>query len=241
MEKRTKTFVAIGGGEIKHKTTLEIDAFVADMAKTAAGDRRPTGLFVGTASHDSMPYFNSFRKIYTSRFDVKADVALTVYGEMDMPHIEEKFSRADFLYIGGGDTKFMLDSWRKTGLMRLVLDAYDRGMPLVGLSAGAIFPFDAMYTDYDIIRGQSTEYKFMDGLGILKGIVCPHYNERREDFARAMTEKGFPLALGLENDAAAVFYDGKLGLTLSSGGNVYKVENDCGSISERKIVWRNIS
>lgn len=43
-----------------------------------------------------MPYFNSFRKTYTSVFDIKADVALTVYGEMDLPHIEEKFLKADF-------------------------------------------------------------------------------------------------------------------------------------------------
>lgn len=92
------------------------------------------------------------------------------------------------MYIGGGDTKFMLDSWKETGLIGLVLDAYDRGVPVAGLSAGAICWFDKMYTDFDIIRGQSNEYKMLDGLGILRGTVCPHYDDRREDFLRALPQ-----------------------------------------------------
>ena len=75
-----KYIIAIGGGEIKSKTTLKIDEYVAALAKKHAGDMRATALFVGTASHDSMPYINSFRKTYTSVFDIKADVALMVYG-----------------------------------------------------------------------------------------------------------------------------------------------------------------
>ena len=59
MEKR---IIAIGGGEIKSKTTLEIDRYVANLAKIHAGEKRANALFIGTASHDSMPYFNSFRK-----------------------------------------------------------------------------------------------------------------------------------------------------------------------------------
>ena len=37
-----------------------------------------------------MPYFNSFRKTYTSVFDIKAEVALIVYGEMDVNKIADK-------------------------------------------------------------------------------------------------------------------------------------------------------
>ena len=61
MEKR---IIAIGGGEIKSKTTLKIDEYVANLAKKHAGEKRANALFIGTASHDSMPYFNSFRKTY---------------------------------------------------------------------------------------------------------------------------------------------------------------------------------
>ena len=107
-----KIIVATGGGEIKNKTTLKIDEYVAKLAKAHAGERRAVGLFFGTASHDSMPYFNSFRKTYTSVFDIKAEVALSVYGEMNYEHIAQKVNDADMLYVGGGDTVFMLDKWK---------------------------------------------------------------------------------------------------------------------------------
>lgn len=92
MEKR---LICIGGGELKTKETLKIDGYIAELAKRHAGENRAYGLFVPTASHDSMPYFNSFRKTYTSVYDIKADVALTVYGEMSFSKIEEKFSKAE--------------------------------------------------------------------------------------------------------------------------------------------------
>lgn len=79
-----KRLICIGGGELKTRETLKIDGYIAELAKTHAGEKRAYGLFIPTASHDSMPYFNSFRKTYTSVYDIKADVALTVYGEMDM-------------------------------------------------------------------------------------------------------------------------------------------------------------
>ena len=53
-----KYLIAIGGGEIKNKTTLKIDEYIASLAKIHAGGKRANALFFGTASHDSMPYFN---------------------------------------------------------------------------------------------------------------------------------------------------------------------------------------
>ena len=56
-----KTIVAIGGWSLAEKTTASIDKFIADLAKKRAGDKRAVGVFIGTASHDSMPYYNTFR------------------------------------------------------------------------------------------------------------------------------------------------------------------------------------
>ena len=56
----TRRFICIGGGEIRSKETLPIDEQIAIMAKERAGEKRAVAVFVGTASHDSLPYFNSF-------------------------------------------------------------------------------------------------------------------------------------------------------------------------------------
>ena len=171
-----KTLICIGGGEIRSKETLQIDEQIALMAKARAGERRAVSVFVGTASHDSLPYFNSFRKTYTSHFDIKADLALLTKKDIPMDKIQGKLENADLIYIGGGNTIFMLDVWRKTGFLDMLLDAYNKGVIIAGLSAGAICWFEKMYTD----SAEGSKYQVEDGLGILKGIMSPHYDDREE-------------------------------------------------------------
>ena len=123
-----KRIIAIGGGEIREKTTLKIDEYIAGLAKEHAGDKRANALFIPTASHDFMPYYNSFHKIYTGTFDIKTDVALTVFREPDMEKLKEKFLKADLIYVGGGDTVFMIEHWKQSGLLSLIKEAYERGV-----------------------------------------------------------------------------------------------------------------
>jgi dipeptidase E len=233
MEKR---IIAIGGGEIRNKTTLKIDEYVANLAKIHAGDKRANALFIGTASHDSMPYFNSFRKTYTSVFDIKAEVALIVYGEMDTHRIKNKIDMADCIYIGGGDTLYMLDKWRETGLDKLVLDAYEQGKIICGLSAGAICWFKDMYTDYEIMRGVSADYVLEKGLGILDGTMCPHFNERESDFTLSMQKNDIKSAYCVENDCAIEFVDGVYTKTISAGGKAYMLKNQNGEIVREELL-----
>ncbi len=230
-----KTLITIGGGEIRNKTTLKIDEYVANKAKLHAGDKRANALFVGTASHDSMPYFNSFRKTYTSVFDIKAEVALVVYGEMDMEKIKGKIDNADCIYIGGGDTMFMLEKWKELGLDKLLIDAYNNGKIICGLSAGAICWFTDMYTDYEIMRGQSSSYALKKGLGLINGSMCPHFNEREQDFTIALKEGKLNNAYCVENDCAIEFIDGEFSRVISAGGNAYFMVNDNGNIIKKQL------
>ena len=221
----TKRIIAIGGGELKTKETLEIDRYIASLARERAGEKRPYGLFIGTASHDSMPYFNSFRKTYTSVFDIKADVALTVYGEMDLEKIRGKFEKADFIYVGGGDTLYMLKRWQEFGLLELIADAYERGVIICGLSAGAICWFEDIYTDSELAQKDGA-YSMQKGLGWLKGTISPHYNERVNDFDEIMRKMPVgTTAYGTEYLAALEFVNGELTKSVNCGGKAYLIEN----------------
>lgn len=233
MEKR---IIAIGGGEIKSKTTLEVDRYIASLAKEHAGEKRANALFIGTASHDSMPYFNSFRKTYTSVFDIKAEVALMVYGEMSIEKIAGKIEVADCIYIGGGDTVYMLDKWKETGIDKMIIDAYNQGKIICGLSAGAICWFKDMYTDYEIMRGTSADYVLKKGLGILDGAMCPHFNEREKDFVDALKKGELAGAYCVENDCAIEFVDGKFTKVISAGGKAYYLQNDNGEILKKELL-----
>nr|MBO4517365.1 peptidase E [Clostridia bacterium] len=230
-----KYLIAIGGGEIRNKTTLKIDEYIADLAKRHAGEKRANALFFGTASHDSMPYFNSFRKTYTSVFDIKAEVGLLVYGEMDMQKIADKIAAADCIYVGGGDTVFMLDLWKKKGVDKLLIDAYNQGKILCGLSAGAICWFSDMYTDFEIMRGNSVEYSLHKGLGLIEGLITPHFNEREKDFTETFIKSEFESAFAVENDAAIVFKNGVPERSLSSGGKAYVIRKNGDKIERCEI------
>lgn len=227
-----KKIIAIGGGEIRRKTTAEIDAYVAQLAKNHAGFVRANALFIGTASHDSMPYFNSFRKTYTSDFDIKAEVALLVYGEMNYDKIKAKIENADAIYVGGGDTMFMLEKWAESGVTPLLFAAYENGTPIAGLSAGAICWFEDMYTDSDILRG-GADYKFEKGLGLLEGVCTPHYNERIKDFDENFAASSFGRAVAIENDCALEFTDGEI--TRHIGEHAYLIENVNGALVKREL------
>ncbi len=230
-----KRIIAIGGGEIRKKTTLEIDRYVANLAKIHAGEKRANALFIGTASHDSMPYFNSFRKTYTSVFDIKAEVALMVYGEMDAEKIAGKIANADCIYIGGGDTLFMLEKWKEINLDKMIIDAYNQGKIICGLSAGAICWFKTMYTDSLMMCGKSDEYVIRQGLGILDGAFCPHFNEREQDFIPAMIKSEITFSYAVENDCALEFVNGELVKSISAGGRAYEITNKEGVITKREI------
>ena len=223
-----KTIIAIGGGELKTKTTLKIDGYIADLAKSRAKAERAYGLFIPTASHDSMPYFNSFRKTYTSVFDIKADVALTVYNEMSLDKIREKFKKADFIYVGGGDTVFMLEHRKKSGMLELIEEAYESGTVVCGLSAGAICWFDNIYTDSaSVVGGQP--YAMHKGLGWIKENISPHYNLRVLDFDKILLYNNIA-AIGLEDNSAIEITNGKIQKSISAGGNAYRIRVENGAL-----------
>ena len=228
-----KRIIAIGGGEIKDKTTLQIDEKIAAFVKERAGDRRANALFIPTASHDFMPYYNSFHKVYTGIFDIKTDVALTVYREPDPERLKEKFLKADVIYVGGGDTVFMMEHWKKTGMLELIEEAYGRGVPIAGLSAGAICWFSDIYTD-SLKTENGAQYAMFKGLNWIKGIISPHYGQRMLDFDKIVCYN-YPCAYGIEDNAALLIEDGEIVGSLTSGGKAYRLVNTDGILEKRVV------
>ena len=91
-----RKIVAIGGGELRERTTLQIDEYLAGLAKERAGERRANALFIPTASHDFMPYYNTFHKTYTGELGLKTDCALTVFKDIDYEKLKGKFEKSRY-------------------------------------------------------------------------------------------------------------------------------------------------
>lgn len=226
----SRRIIAIGGGEAKNRDTLEIDRFIAEEAKKIAGERRACGLFIPTASHDCMPYYNTFHKIYTGIFGLKTDVALTVNREINLEKLRSKFEKADFIYVGGGNTVFMIEHWKETGLLPLIKEAYECGVLLTGLSAGAICWFEEMYSD-SVVEG---DYSMYQGLGWIKGKISPHYDERMLDFDKIVLYNR-DCAWGVENNAALEIVDGIPVRSISGGGRVFRLDASDGKHLQKAV------
>lgn len=230
-----KRIIAIGGGELRERTTLKIDEYIAGLAKARAGEKRANALFIPTASHDFMPYYNTFHKVYTGVFDIKTDVALTVFKEPDMEKMKAKFEKADMIYVGGGDTVFMMEHWKKTGLLPLIEDAYERGVVLAGLSAGAICWFSDIYTDSALVNGEGEEkYAMFSGLNWKKGVISPHYGARMLDFDKIVCYN-YARAYGIEDNAALIIEDGEIVGSVTSGGKAWLLESKDGKLTKTEI------
>ena len=50
---------------------------------------------------------------------------------------KEWFLNKDLIYVGGGNTFYMLEIWEKNNLIEIFEEGYDKGIILSGVSAGA--------------------------------------------------------------------------------------------------------
>ena len=200
------TIVAIGGGSIRDLATEPIDREIIAMT----GRSNPRALFVPTASSDSESYCEHFHSAYRDTYGCVTDELLLLDRTPDPAAVRDKIEAADIVYVGGGNTLKMMRRWRRLGVDDLLRDAFDRGAVLCGVSAGAICWFERGHSDsmayYD---REQWDYIAVTGLGLVRGMVCPHYNgrtygvPRRGDFRDMMRRKG-GRGLGIDNHCAVV-------------------------------------
>ncbi len=94
-------------------------------------------LFVSTAAETSKdPWWNraDIKKLKLLGFKVEE---YTFTGQTTK-QIKEKLSRVDILCIGGGNTYYLLDKMKKSGALKIVREAVQKGLVYIGASAGSV-------------------------------------------------------------------------------------------------------
>ena len=136
------------------------------------------------------------------------------------------------IYVGGGNTKSMLAVWKEWKLDKLLIKAYNRGVVLSGISAGAICWFETGVTD-----SWASNLNVIDCLGMLEGGCCPHYNSeknRRPSVHKFIKENKLSSVYALEDGAAIHFKDNEpyKNISFIEDAKVFKVKEDEGKITE---------
>lgn len=216
--------VAIGGGELKWKETMNIDRFIVSFA----GKPSPKALFIPTASGEPQAYMDSFHATYQDDLKCDTDVLRLLENADDEASIKAKILGADIIYVGGGNTKHMMAVWREKQVDKLLHAAYEKGTVLSGLSAGAICWFEFGDSDSDVNP--------VKGLGLIPAICCPHYNDiKRRPFDLRM-QKQTLAGIALEDFSAFVMQDSDYKvISCRSHSNAYLLQNQSGVVHKTTI------
>lgn len=171
--------VAISGGEIgrpgTNVETLAIDRRIIELS----GRSNPKLLFIPTASGDSEGYVKAVEEHFGKRLGCKVESLLLFRQRPSKKEIEKKILGSDIIYVGGGNTLRMMKLWRKLGVDTILKKAFDRGIVLCGLSAGAICWFRYGCSDSRKFSSGSTDMIRVKGLDLLPYIFCPHYDTEK--------------------------------------------------------------
>ncbi|MCL2774683.1 MAG: peptidase E [Oscillospiraceae bacterium] len=222
-----KKIVAVGGGENGRPgypyETFEIDKRIAELA----AKNNPKLLFIGTASSDSELYYETISKNF-GQFGCITDNLTLTKTDYSQQELENKILSADIIYVGGGNTKMMLELWREKGVDKLLLKAYDRGVVLSGISAGSMCWFTYINPDLSI-----------RGLGLINCAHRPHYGKdgRKEEVKEMMRNLDGWTAAALEDCTALEVINDKYRLIKSDKSKKgYKTYWHNGEYIEKEIM-----
>ncbi len=225
--------IAMGGGSVVLGETRALDEAFLGRSSVV----RPRVLFIPTASMDDEEYVDGFTTAYSSLGAI-VDVLRFHSGEASLAR--SKVDTADLIYVGGGNTKMMLQLWRATGFADYLSNAVQEGKPVGGLSAGAICWFRVGNSDwpqYEGIPGVNTAR--LPGLDLIPLAACPHTkNEgfRLSEFREMMRTEG-GVGIGLD-DNCAIHVRGEEFRILASQPNAvaHRIQWVEGALQEESLV-----
>ena len=233
MTVRTPTIAALGGGGF----SMEPDNDAMDrwlLGLTAVPN--PRVVFLPTASGDSDTYVAKFFTAFT-KLPCRPSV-LPLFRRSAVALAPQILS-ADLVFVGGGNTANMLAIWRAHHLVPILRDAWERGIVLSGISAGAICWFEQGSTD-SFGPGMNP----LACLGFLPGSFCPHYDgeaERRPTYQRMVAEGELSPGVAADDGCAVLYRGTRLAEVVASkaGATAWQVATGAGgTLSESPIEAR---
>jgi len=206
----------MGGGGFHADPHSPLDDFVLSLSSA----KRPRICFLPTPSGDSNEAIAAFFEAFAGR-DCEPS-CLRLFGTPDEPLMH--LASQDVVYVCGGNTANALAIWRVHGVDVALREAWQRGAVLGGPSAGANCWFECSVTD----SFGADLAPLHDGLGLLAGSFCPHYDGEglRRPRYRELVDDGFPPGYAADDDAAFHFVGSELREVVSAraGAAGYRVE-----------------
>ncbi len=213
--------LAVGGGMLMPRDSVPLQV---RYAMELSGQARPKLCVLNTAIGDDP---NANLRFYDRLAGTPAEVRhLALFPMPNVTDPEDLLMSQDVIFVGGGSVANMVAVWRVHRLDEILRKAWEAGIVLAGSSAGGICWFEGGTTDSFGVRLRP----FTDGLGMLPGSFCPHYNsepERRPLYRRLVADGTLPDGIACDDGAAAHFTDETLTELVSDRpeANAYRVRS----------------
>ena len=221
-----KKLVCIGGGEIPmYKNgillpyeTKEIDEEIVKLSNK----KHPRILFISIASSHPEEYFEGIKKVYEELGCIVSHLDIN----KPFDELEQDILNTDIIYIGGGNTKYLIEQLKNKGIDKLLIKAYDYGIVCSGLSAGSYCWFKY---NYDLI----------EGMNVINAVNCVHYDQKDEiaknKFYDVVKEKNL-IGYAIDNQVAIEFNDDDIKVIKGNEEkDAYKITFIDGKIVEEKM------
>ena len=216
--------IAIGGGGFgRTQESNLIEQYILDQTTK----ENPNICFIPTATGDLDSYIVNFYTVFSK---LKCHPTHISFFKRTI-NLEEHILKQDAIFVGGGNTKSMLAVWKEWDLDKILKRAYEQGLVMSGVSAGAICWFENGLTD-----SWASELKMMKCMNFIPGNCAPHYNEeptRRQATKKLLQNKSIDFMYAIEGGAALHFIneEPKSTIRFNKNKHAYKV-----TMEENKVI-----
>lgn len=213
----------MGGGGFTMPDHDQSDA-LDRLVLALTGKAVPRVCFLPTASGDPRDQVTRFHERFGDWPCDPSVLSLFHLGRDRIDPIAHILSQ-DALYIGGGSMRNMLAIWREHGIDEAMRTAWERGIVLAGLSAGAMCWFEGGVS----MSGGLPEV--VHGIELLEGSLSVHLDgesERLPVYEHAVATGALPPGYAADDGAALVFHGTRLAECVASrpDARVVRIEAD---------------
>jgi len=229
-----RRILAMGGGGF---TMQERNPALDKLVLTLTAKALPRICFLPTASGDPQDQLTRFYERFGAWPCEPSALSLFHLGRDRIDPIEH-LRLQDAIYVGGGSMRNMLAIWREHGVDQAMREAWQSGVVIAGLSAGAMCWFEGGVS----MSGGAPQP--VAGLGLLSGSLSVHLggeSGRLPAYRAAVAAGELPPGYAADDGAALLFIGTRLAECVASHprARVLEVSPDGhGGVRERELAVR---
>lgn len=169
--------------------------------------------FIPTAAYPEVD-----KSFIQKSLDELKEIGIKQVEEIDLKNEDKesllaKLSKADVIYVNGGNTFYLLDWTRKSGFDQIISQLLDDGKIYVGTSAGSIIAGpdieSAGWEEIEVFDKNIVHLKDTTGMNLVPFVVSPHFVEKDRKFLESKSKTVSYTIIALHDSQAVLYIDNK--------------------------------